>query len=79
MDQPPSHVSDDLNDATPVIRYRYRVGGQDLEGDQVRIGGIALTTRVLAGGLVARYPVGARVDVHIDPNDLKNALLEPEQ
>jgi len=76
VDQPPSHVSDDLNDATPVIRYRYRVGGQDLEGDQVRIGGIALTTRVLAGGLVARYPVGARVDVHIDPNDLKNALLE---
>jgi hypothetical protein len=79
VDQPPSHVSDDLNDATPVIRYRYRVGGQDLEGDQVRIGGIALTTRVLAGGLVARYPVGARVDVHIDPNDLKNALLEPEK
>jgi len=79
VDQPPSHVSDDLNDATPVIRYRYRVGGQDLESDQVRIGGTALTTRVLAGGLVARYPVGARVDVHIDPNDPKNVLLEPEQ
>jgi len=79
VDQPPSHVSDDLNDATPVIRYRYRVGGQDLESDQVRIGGTALTTRVLAGGLVARYPVGARVDVHIDPNDPKNVLLEPGQ
>jgi len=79
VDQPPSHVSDDLNDATPVIRYRYRVGGQDIESDQVRIGGTALTTRVLAGGLVARYPVGARVDVHIDPNDPKNVLLEPEQ
>ena len=79
VDQPPTHVSDDLNDATPVIRYRYRVGGQELESDQVRIGGVALTTRVLAGGLVARYPVGARVDVHIDPNDPKNALLEPDQ
>jgi len=79
VDQPPSHVSDDLNDATPVIRYRYRVGGQDIESDQVRIGGTALTTRVLAGGLVARYPVGARVDVHIDPNDPKNVLLEPGQ
>jgi hypothetical protein len=79
VDQPPTHISDDLNDATPVIRYRYRVGGQELESDQVRIGGVALTTRVLAGGLVARYPVGARVDVHIDPNDPKNALLEPDQ
>ena len=36
-------------------------------------------TRVRAGGLVARYPVGARVDVHIDPNDPKNVLLEPAQ
>jgi hypothetical protein len=79
VDQPPAHVSDDLDDATPIIRYRYRIGGQDLESDQVRIGGVPLMTRVLAGGLVARYPVGAHVDVHIDPNDPKNALLEPTQ
>ena len=26
--QPSSHVSDDLNDASPVIRYRYRAGGR---------------------------------------------------
>jgi hypothetical protein len=55
------------------------VGGQDLESDQIRVGGVLLMTRVLAGGLVARYPVGAHVDVHIDPNDPKNALLEPTQ
>ena len=79
VDQPAAHVSDDLDDATPIIRYRYRVGGQDLESDQVRIGGVPLMTRVLAGGLVARYPVGAHVDVHTDPNDPKNALLEPTQ
>ena len=30
VDQPPTHVSDDLNDATPIIHYRYRVGGQDI-------------------------------------------------
>jgi hypothetical protein len=77
VDQPPTHVSDDLNDATPVIHYRYRAGGQEIEGDQISIGGSPLTTRVLAGGLVARYPLGARVDVHVDPNDPKNALLEP--
>jgi hypothetical protein len=79
VEQPSAHVSDDLDDATPIIRYRYRAGGQEIESDQIRIGGLPLTTRVLAGGLVARYPVGARVDVHIDPNDAKNALLEPDQ
>ncbi|MGZ3351951.1 MAG: DUF3592 domain-containing protein [Xanthobacteraceae bacterium] len=79
VDQPAAHVSDDLNDATPIIRYRYRAGGQEFEGDQVRIGGQPLTTRVLAGRQVARYPVGARVDVYIDPANAKNALLEPGQ
>src|ERR1017187_10930830 len=79
VEEPPAHVSDDLNDATPVILYRYRAGGQDLESDRIRIGGQPLTTRVLAGRLVARYPVGARVDVYVDPNDPKNALLEPRR
>ena len=31
VDQPPQHASDDLNDATPIIRYRYRAGGRELE------------------------------------------------
>lgn len=79
--QPASHVSDDLDDATPIIRYRYRAGGQDIESDQVQVGGLPLTTRVLAGRLIARYPVGAHVDVYVDvyvdPNNPNNALLEP--
>jgi hypothetical protein len=75
--QPPAHVSDDQNDAAPVIRYRYRADGQDLESDRIRIGGQPLTTRVLAARLVAGYPVGARVDVYVDPKDPKNTLLEP--
>jgi Protein of unknown function (DUF3592) len=79
VDQPPAHVSDDLSDATPIIRYRYRAGGQEFESGQIRIGGQPLTTRVLAGRLVGRYPVGARVDVYIDPADAQNAQLEPGQ
>jgi uncharacterized integral membrane protein len=79
VDQPPAHVSDDLNDASPIVRYRYRAGGQDLESDRIAIGGQPMLTRVLAGKLVARYPVGARVDVHVDPRDPKDVLLEPAQ
>jgi hypothetical protein len=77
VDQPPSHISDDQNDASPVIHYRYRAGGQDLESDQIKIGGQPLTTRVLAGRQIARYPVGARVAVYVDPGNPGNVLLEP--
>jgi hypothetical protein len=79
VDQPPSHVSDDLNDASPIIRYRYHAGGQEIESDKIMPGGQPLTTRVLATRQVARYPVGARVDVYVDPNDSINVLLEPNQ
>jgi len=79
VDQPAAHVSDDLNDATPIIGYRYRTGGHDFEGDRIAVGGQPMMTRVLAGKLIARYPVGARVDVHVDPNNPKNALLGPAQ
>ena len=77
VDQTPSHVSDDLDDASPVIRYRYHAAGQDLESDRIMPGDQPLTTRVLALRQVARYPVGARVDVYVDPDDSGNVLLEP--
>jgi hypothetical protein len=79
VDQPPSHVSDDQNDASPVIRYRYNAGGQDLESDRIISGGTPLTTRVLALRQAARYPVGARVGVYVDPTDSSNVLLEPNR
>src|ERR1700680_4133557 len=46
VDQPPAHVSDDLNDATPIIRYRYRAGGREMESEQVAIGGRTLMSPV---------------------------------
>jgi hypothetical protein len=79
VDQPPSHMSDDLDDASPVIHYRYRVDGKDLESDRIVSGGTPLMTRVLALRQAARYPVGARVGVHVDPRDSSNVLLEPNQ
>ena len=79
VEQPASHVSDDLNDASPVIRYRYHADGRDLESNQVRVGGQPMTTRVLAARQAARYPVGARVDVYVDPGNSASALLEPGQ
>ena len=77
VDQPAAHASDDQNDAKPIIRYRYQAGGQELESDNIFVGGPAITTRVLAAKLTGRYPVGAHVDVHFDPKQPTEALLEP--
>lgn len=77
VDQPPSHVSDDETDATPIIRYRYRVDGNDIEGDRIGIGDAPMTTRMLAMQQAAGYPLGAHVDVYVNPNNPKRALLEP--
>jgi hypothetical protein len=77
VDRPATHASDDQNDARPIIRYRYHFGGQELESDKVFVGGIAMTTGVLAEKLAGRYPAGAHVDVHVDPKHPAEALLEP--
>lgn len=77
VDQPATHVSDDQNDAKPIIRYRYHAGGEELESDKIFVGGIAMTTKVLAAKLAGRYPVGAHVDVYVDPACPAEALLEP--
>ncbi|EJN13115.1 Protein of unknown function (DUF3592) [Bradyrhizobium sp. YR681] len=77
VDQPAAHASDDQNDARPIIRYRYRAGGQELESDKIFVGGPAITTRVLAAKLTGRYPVGAHVEIHVDPKQPAEALLEP--
>jgi uncharacterized protein DUF3592 len=77
IDQPPSHVSDDETDATPIIRYRYRIDGNDLEGDRIGIGDVPMTTRMLAMQQAARYPLGAHIDVYVNPKNSKRALLEP--
>src|SRR5260370_3242657 len=46
VEQPPSHVSDDLNDASPAIRYRYPPCGQVLESGPIRVAGQPMATRV---------------------------------
>lgn len=73
---PLSHVSDDQDDVNAVIRYRYRVGGQTHESEAIKFGGQAAMSRAFAEPLVAKYPIGARVDVYYDPHDPKNAVLE---
>jgi Protein of unknown function (DUF3592) len=77
VDVPQTHDSDDATDCTARIRYRYRVAGKDYESDSVTPGGGAMLRRQFAEELVARYPVGAHVDVTYDPQAPERAVLEP--
>ena len=61
VDQPPAHLSDDLNDAAPIIRYRYRAGGQEFESGQIRIGGQPLLIRLIGPGLRNYAPIRLRL------------------
>jgi hypothetical protein len=76
---PQTHTSDDQDDARVVVRYRYGVDAKTYEGDGIKIGGQTSMMRALAETLVARYPVGAEVDVYYDPRDPKDAVLEPHE
>ena len=54
----------------------YPVGGETHESEAIKFGGQAAMSRAFAEPLVAKYPIGARVDVYYDPHDPKNAVLE---
>jgi len=60
----------------PHLRYRYQVDGQDHEGRHVDWA-VRRMPREAAEALVARYPVGAAVEVFYDPAKPAIAVLEP--
>ena len=76
---PLSHRSDDQDDVDAIIRYRYQVSGQAHESNCIKFGGQAMMSRAFADALVAKYPVGAGVDVYYDPHDPKSAVLQPRK
>lgn len=61
------------------IRYEYEADGRSFTGDTVTLGGTAETSASEGSSeaLVARYPLGAKVDVYYDPADPSTSMLEP--
>ncbi|AZO76491.1 MULTISPECIES: DUF3592 domain-containing protein [unclassified Bosea (in: a-proteobacteria)] len=60
----------------PVIEFAYTVAGNRLHSRQVKLGLEVSGSESFAQTLVDRYPAGAPVDVHYDPQDPSNAALE---
>ncbi len=59
---------------TPVVRYRYEVGGDVYRSERV-FAMSSSTSRGKADALIAQYPVGRTVTVYYDPTDPGQAFL----
>jgi hypothetical protein len=73
----PIHRSDDASDCTVKLRYRYKVGTEEYQGDRLHFGYPNRVTRQEAEELTGTYPVAAKVHVHFDPQRPAEAVLEP--
>ena len=61
----------------PVIEYAYRVEGREYHSAQLSFGGeLASGNRAGADETVARYPVGSAVQVHYDPQNPSQAVID---
>lgn len=60
----------------PAIEYAYRVNDVDYVGRQVKLGVTMSANQSYAGGVAARYPKGAAIDVLYNPANPSNAALE---
>ncbi len=59
----------------PVVNYQYSVMGQPFNGDRVGFGNSGLSSRK-AYEIVGRYPAGAQVNVHYNPDKIQESALE---
>ncbi len=60
----------------PVVEFAYIVEGNRLHSRQVKLGLEVSGSASFAQGIADRYPAGATVEVHYDPQDPSNAALE---
>lgn len=60
------------------ILYEYSFNGESLRSSVWRLGNATTSSRSKsAKEILARYPIGARVMVHVNPENPKDAVLEP--
>jgi len=61
----------------PRVRYLYRYNDIEHSGKTIRSYGLLYNFKQPAERLCACYPVGANVDVFVDPDDPSRSVLEP--
>jgi uncharacterized membrane protein YqaE (UPF0057 family) len=59
-----------------ALSYRYEVDGNGYDGDTAEFGPPRVTAQDLIEELAQKYPAGAKVTVHYDPDDPASSVLE---
>lgn len=62
---------------SPWIRYSYVADGTERTGQRLRFGDVTTRTRGGAETILGRYPAGAEIKVHFDPDAPDESVLEP--
>jgi len=60
----------------PVVEFTYQVHGREYRSRQITLGARLTGTRSFAEQIAARYPQGSSVEVHYDPANPSNAVLQ---
>ena len=71
--------SDDLPDSwsyTPLVRYQFQAQGQAIIGDRLGFDRKSYSKKPDAQAVVARYPLGAQVNVFFDPAKPADSVLQ---
>ena len=69
--------SDGPSSFVPAVRYQYQVEGRLLSGERIGFIDIGARHPGVAEKVLARYPVGAEVDVYVDPLRPTRSVLTP--
>ncbi len=63
---------------TPEIAYSYQIAGHAYEGGRLRFGMTASYDVAEITAMIAPYPVGGRIKVHVDPANPALSVVEPK-
>ena len=60
----------------PAVAYAYEAAGRQYKNDLIAFGIESFDTREEAEAMLGRYPKGAHVRVHYDPDDAQSSVLQ---
>jgi hypothetical protein len=71
-------AGDDQQHVQPIVVYTYRVGDREYLSSRYSFFVVRSFTHGSAQEFVQRYPVGRKVPCRVDPDDPRQALLDPD-
>jgi hypothetical protein len=61
----------------PVVQYEYSVDGRSFRGTRIYSLSVTSSLRSSAQRVISQYPIGASVEVYVDPTFPTEAVLKP--